>query len=234
MSTVLIIGGTSGLGLELAHVFACGYGKVFVTGRSMKNLLDGSTKQRENKNISFLSLCISKDSNVNDLNRLLSDLPKIDLLIYAAGFRQRAPIDELSDNDIETMTQVGLTVPALLLRRILSRQDDLPGFIAITSTSQYVPRLEEPVYAATKAGLSMLARSVALDERVGKVLIAAPAGMKTPFWDGHVCDMSTFLDPARVAMYIFNIYTDLCRNDKKCQSVKILREPERIEFVEER
>lgn len=233
MSTALIIGGTSGLGLELAHIFACTYDRVFVTGRSMKNLLDNSTKRRGNKNISFRSSCITKDSNVNDLNRLLSDLPKIDLLIYAAGFRQRAPIDELSDDDIATMAQVGLTFPALLLRRILSRQDDLPGFIAITSTSEYVPRREEPVYAATKAGLGMLARSVALDERVGKVLIAAPAGMKTPFWDGHVCDMSTFLDPARVAMYIFNIYADLYRSDAKCQSVKILRQPERVEFVEQ-
>jgi NAD(P)-dependent dehydrogenase (short-subunit alcohol dehydrogenase family) len=240
MSTALIIGGTSGLGLELAHLYRSTYDQVFVTGRSVDRLLADwrfvdacyPKDHRGYLKVGFHYLPISNSSRSSDpISALLSDLPKIDLLIYAAGVQQRALIDKISEHDIELMTQIGLSFPARLLHHLLRKQKNLPGFIAITSTSEHIPRREEPVYAAVKAGLGMLARSVALDERVGKVLITAPAGMNTPFWDGR-SDVSTFLDPAWVAGNIFNIYADLYRSDAKCRSVKILRQPERIEFVE--
>src|SRR3989344_3159537 len=97
------------------------------------------------------------------------------------------------------MLHVGLTAPVTILNRILKNQKSLPGFIAITSTSQWTPRLLEPVYTAVKAGLGMFANSLSLDERVGKTMVAAPAGMKTNFWATTDKDISDMLDPEWVA-----------------------------------
>ncbi len=223
--TVLIVGGTSGLGLELAQLLQNeATNNVYVTGR----------KKSANQKLSFIYFDIDGTSKemVSKIDTILSELPEeIDLLIYAAGFCQNGNIKDLSDLDIMTMINVGLLVPALLINRILKHQKKLSGFIAITSTSQWIPRVYEPVYTAVKAGLGMLAHSLSLDPQIGKVLVAAPAGMKTNFWTKVKRDTRTMLDPVWVAKQIQQLYVE---NEFKYKYARILRDPQRVEIVEKR
>lgn len=217
----LIVGGSSGLGIEVADLLGRDNYHVYITGRRKP--------KKENFSFLFLNLNVTLSLEWN-LDKLMAHVPRIDLLIYAAGFYQEGKISDLSDPDIIDMTTVGLLAPAMLLQRILQKQDSLPGFIAITSTSQWTPRLLEPVYTAVKAGLGMLANSVSLDERIGKVLVAGPAGMSTRFWEHSPRDMSTMLDPKWVARQILDYYAQ----DFRYQFIRILREPARVEVVETR
>lgn len=118
----------------------------------------------------------------------------------------------------------------MIFFEVLNHQKYLPGLIAVTSTSQWTPRLREPVYTAVKAGLGMFANSVSLDPAIGKTLVAAPAGMKTPFWKGTDKDTSDMLDPAWVADQILNLYND----DFKYKYARIMRGPSRVEIMEKR
>ncbi len=216
----LIIGGSSGLGLELGLLLSKTH-HVIVTGR----------RDPENANVEFISLDLSKiDQLPKSLDRLVYDLPEIDVLIYAAGFYQEGNISDVSDDGILEMTSVGFVAPAMLLQRIMKKQDTLANFIAITSTSQWTPRLLEPIYNGTKAGLGMLGNSVSLDERIGKVMVAGPAGMATRFWEKSPRDMTTMLDPKWVAEQISDQYTE----EFKYKFIKILRGPARVEVVEKR
>lgn len=217
---MLIVGGSSGLGLELALIFSPTY-NVIITGR----------KNPKNEKVTFQRLDLSARSRfLNDIDRLVVELPLIDFLIYAAGFCQEGKISELSDKDIADMVNVGLLAPAILLQRLLKKQGNLPGFVAITSTSQWTPRLLEPIYTAVKAGLGMLANSVSLDERIGKVLVAAPAGMKTPFWENSQRDTRDMLDPKWVAKQIISQYS----GNFKYKFARILRGPARVKIIETR
>lgn len=146
------------------------------------------------------------------------------------GFYQEGNISDVSDEDIANMTNVGLLAPAMLLQRILKKQDKLAGFIAVTSTSQWTPRLLEPIYTAVKSGLGMLANSVSLDERIDRVLVAGPAGMNTRFWENSPRDMSTMLDPKWVAEQVLDQYS----GDFKYKLARILRGPARVEVIETR
>jgi len=209
----LIIGGSSGLGLELG-LFLAEYCNVFVTGR----------KDPQKKQLHFIPLEIKKSHLLSsDLDRVLTRVGAVELLIYAAGFHQDGAISDLEDSDIIAMINVKLTAPAMLLQKILRKQKKLSGFIAITSTSQLTPRLREPVYAAASAGLGMLARSVSLDKRVVKTLVAAPAGMKTNFWKGKT-RKGVLLEPRWVAERIIDLY----KMKFAFKQVLILREPPRI------
>ena len=145
------------------------------------------------------------------------------------GFYQEGSIRQLSDEDIKKMMNVGLVTPTLILNRILNRQERLPGFIAITSTSQWTPRIDEPIYTAVKAGLGMFAHSLSLDPQVGKVLVAGPAGMKTNFWVDAEKDTSTMLEPKWVAEQICHLYFE---DEFKYNCARILREPSRIKILE--
>ncbi|MBI2329988.1 SDR family NAD(P)-dependent oxidoreductase [Candidatus Daviesbacteria bacterium] len=222
--TALVIGGTSGLGLELATLLHSknNFG-VYVTGR----------EKPENEQIKFIHLNIGPDTNLlpSRINNIISDLPQTDLLVYAAGFYQEGSMKQLTDEDITKMVNVGLVAPMLILNRILNRQNKLPGVMAITSTSQWTPRIDEPIYTAVKAGFGMFANSLSLDPQVGKVLVAGPAGMKTNFWLETEKDTSNMLEPAWVAKQIYQLYFE---DNFKYKCVRILREPPRIEILENR
>ncbi len=219
---ILIVGGTSGLGLALARLFAKENNTVFITGRS----------NPQEKNIRFFSLDIG--SNVDklsaDLDSLIGEVGPVNLLVYAAGFEEKGTIGELEDSSIRKMANVGFLAPAMLLQRILRKQGVLNGFIAITSTSQWIPRLREPIYTGVKAGIAMLANSFSLDERVGKVLVVGPSGMSTGFWRNNPRDMSILLDPRWVAEQTIL----MCQGDFRYKLVRILRDPPRIEELETR
>lgn len=219
----LIIGGTSGLGLSLAKKLAKDY-EVHVTGR--RKLTDSS--------LHVHPLDLSDSSGLDGrISKLVAELPNIDLLIYAAGYFQDGTVTDLSVEQVDEMLNVGLVAAIYVSREILRKQDSLPEFVAITSTSQWTPRLKEPVYTAVKSGLGAYANSLSLDPRVGKVLVAGPAGMATNFWEGTAKkehNTSLMLDPDWVADAI----QDLREGQFSYKFARILREPARVEVQETR
>lgn len=217
---ILIVGGSSGLGLDLArHYVGMGH-TVCITGRHDPGLA-GSTYIELNMESGSCNL-------ISNIDNLLEKFTAVNTLIYSAGFSQRAHIDELSDANLLQMTNVGLVAPMLLVQRLKNNLDTPLKVMLITSSSQYTPREMEPVYCATKAGLGMLGASLALDKTIGKVLVVAPSGMKSTFWRDSVVDVSGMLETHWVAEKI----VELSSGKFKYKFAKILRNPERV-VVEE-
>lgn len=216
---VLIVGGTSGLGLALATIFRQNGNEVFVAGRTDPKF----------DSLIYIDLDIGPDPILlgEGIDRVVEKAGFIDLLVYASGSSPIGAIDTLHDDGIDTLVNIGLTAPAKFLQRILQRQKSLSGLIVITSTSQWIPRMEEPVYAATKAGLSMLAASVSLDPRIEKTLVVGPTGMDTKMQVGRKYK-GILLDPSWVATQILEWY----KTDFKYQLIRILRDPPRVETLE--
>ena len=217
---ILVVGGSSGLGLDLArHYVRMGH-TVCITGRHDPGLA-GST---------YIELDIEGDSRnlTSNIDRLLEKFSAVNTLIYSAGYCQRAHIDELSDTNIMQMANVGLVAPMLLVQRLKNNLDTPLKVMLITSSSQYTPREMESVYCATKAGLGMLGASLVLDKKIGKVLVVAPSGMKSTFWRESDIDVSGMLETHWVAEKI----VELSSGKFKYKFAKILRNPERV-VVEE-
>lgn len=222
IKNILIVGGSSGLGLELAKQYSELGHHVFITGR----------KDPKVKNIKFYNFDISSDSQklISNVEKLILQVPSINTLIYAAGFYQDGTIDKISDTQILEMVNIGLTAPALLIQRLKNNPFKPLKIMLITSSSQYTPREKEPLYTMVKAGLGMLGNSLSLDPEIGKVLVAAPSGMQTPFWVGTDKDTSEMLDPKWVAQQIIELSSGLF----KYKYAKILKGPSRVETVEQR
>ncbi len=217
----LVVGGSSGLGLSLAKKLAVSGYDVFVTGR----------RDPKQENVRFVSLDLSQSKELLPrVQEALSGLPTISLLIYAAGFYQEGTITDLTDEQIHEMLNVGLIAALYISREVLLKQGELDGFIAITSTSQWIPRLLEPVYTAVKAGLGAFANSLSLDPRVKKTLVVGPAGMTTRFWENTNKDTSDMLDPHWVAGQVLTLF----EGQFSYKYAHILRDPARIELQETR
>lgn len=216
----LIMGGGSGLGLELGMLLKKNY-KVFVTGRK-------NTPQ--DTELHFMLFTVDhSDKFFRQIEKIISQVKPIDLFIYAVGFYQNGTITDLNGHNIQQTINTGIIAPAIFLQKILQKQKQLKGFIAISSTSGQTPRLREPIYAASKAGLNMLADSIALDKRVAKTLLVSPAGMDTNFWRGKK-RKGRLLDPKWVAEKIIKEF----QKKFSYKHMLILREPPRVKILEKR
>lgn len=219
--TTLIVGGSSGLGLAMAKEFADNRDKVIVTGRHNPKVTF----------VEFKKLDLAQSKLPPAIESFVAVQPKIDRLIYAAGFYQEGRVTDLSSEQIESMVQVAGTGLIYFVRALLKKQGKLTELITITSTSQWTPRQKEPIYNFAKAGIGHFSNAIAEDGRVEHVLVAAPSGMRTEFWDGvEHAEWDKFLDKEWVAQQIVK-----ARKGKyKYKFIKILREPARVEIAETR
>jgi len=217
---ILIIGGTSGVGLELARRYTLDGHNVCITGRKNPNL----------QGVTYQELAIGRDPTrlAKDIDRVLHRFENVNTLVYAAGFLQRGHIDELSDDDLGAMLNVGLLAPMMLIQRLKNRSVTPLKIMLVTSSSQYTPREHEPAYCATKSAMGMLGASLVRDQGLGKVLVVAPSGIRTSFWKGTEEDTKTMLDPSWVSGQII----ELSSGSFKYKFAKILRDPARVEIVE--
>jgi len=214
----LIVGGTAGLGLELAKKLQPIYQTVHIVGRT----------DPEVESLTFKQMDLHSATIIEDIDTYIKDIPTIDLLVHAPGFYQEGTVTDLSTDEINQMVNVCLMSAVWFTRSILGKQLSLPAFVAVTSTSQYTPRLLEPIYTIAKAGLGAYANSLSLDKRVCKTLVAGPAGMKTKFHEGREVNMSTYLDPQWVASEII----ELLDGEYSYKYARILREPAHSEIKE--
>ena len=219
MSRTVIIGGSSGLGLELARREVTSTAEVHVTGR----------RDSGERHVQFHKLVLNGPGLPKTFAKFFAKVGHVDKLIFSAGFFQSGKLDELSESAIEAMVDVGARALIYAVREVLRTQPALAELVVITSTAQFVPRVDEPVYNFVKAGAGHFGRAMADDPRIKKVLVAAPAGMRTAFWRATSRDdLAAFLDPIWVADQIATAE----KGSYRYRFIKLLRQPARVEEVE--
>lgn len=194
----LVVGGSDGLGLEIARLLTKAGFLVFVTGR-------GRSIPSE-ESIQFIKFDVSGDTNKlpEQIDTVLTAVgTPVDVFVYSAGFTQIGTITEIIFAEMVHMINVGILAQGLFTQEILLRQHNLPALITIGSTSQSIPRVLEPFYAASKAGAAMLTWSVSLEkEKVGRGLVVEVSGMQTKMQRERGIDTSELLRPVDVAKAI--------------------------------
>lgn len=216
----LIIGGSSGLGLELARLLQKD-GDVTITGRTDPKV----------KGLEFVQFDLAAPDLPGRLEAFVQGLPEVNLLVYAAGYYQEGRVTDLSEDQIEEMLDVGARGLIYAVRAVLQKQGALDTLLVITSSSQWTPRKLEPIYNFVKAGEGHFANAMAEDGRIGKVLVDGQFGMQTGFWRGRKHpDWDKMLDPKWAAeQLVEQLKPDYCY-----RFVKIHRDPPKVEVVETR
>lgn len=183
--SVLLTGGSAGIGREIARQLKAKGAKVLLTGRDPARLAAMAAEGFET-----LAADLSSAAGVDALVAALGERP-VDILINNAGqltdhdFRKGAPDADAADEGI----YANLTAPIRLITALVPRLRDRPqaAIVNVTSGLAIAPAARQPVYCATKAGLRSY--TLALREQLKRtkvqVIEALPPVVDTQMNDGN-------------------------------------------------
>ena len=186
--TVLITGGSSGIGFEMAKRMAALRAKVVVCGRSEEKLREAKRLAPE---LSILRCDVAAAEDRRTLlNGIVARFGRLDLLVNNAGIGMRYLMEKTGDLEARVVEEwrTNFLAPLLLSQEFLPLLEKNSGMVAnVGSGLAYVPLSVEPSYCASKAALHSMTRSMRLrySKRGVKVAEIFYPAVDTPFQRGH-------------------------------------------------
>ncbi len=155
--SVLITGGGTGVGADLARGFAGQGAAVVIAGRRAEPL---EAVAQEAQNIRALQADVTQEA---DVQALFQAAGPVDIVIANAGAASSAPLTRTSLQDWNAMLAVNLTGVFLTLRQGLTQMSSWGRLISIASTAGLKGYPYVAPYVAGKHGVVGLTRALALE-----------------------------------------------------------------------
>jgi uncharacterized oxidoreductase len=201
-NTILVTGGGSGIGLELAKAFHARGNQVIIAGRR-KEILEQAVAGTPGMH--SMELDIQDASAINTLAAYMEgDFPALNVVIHAAGIMRAEQIVDGKLADAEATIATNLLGPIRLtaaLMPLLQRQADAT-IMTVSSGLAFVPLVAAPTYCATKAAIHSYTQSlrVQLKGTPVKVMELIPPYVQTELMfpgqatDPHAMPLREFID----------------------------------------
>jgi len=190
----LVTGASRGIGFATAEALSRAGLDLVVTSTMKGGTSEVARRVRDNgrKVLEVVWEASSRESSDALVAKAIAEFGRVDVLVNNAGIVVRRPFEKLSDDDFDLVLKVNLSGPFYLARRLL------PGMIRrgygrIINVSSISATLGSPKavgYAASKAGLEALTRSLAEELRGSGVFVAAvsPGSVDTDMLKGSGFD----------------------------------------------
>ena len=178
---VVIIGGTSGMGLATAKMLIDGGARVLVTGRSKAGL------ESAQKELGKDALVVSSDArSLTEIDALASrvkaEFDTFDLLFVNAGFSIRAPLENITEAIYDEMFNLNAKGPYFAVQKLTPLMNRGGAVVFTTSVANVKGMPGIAPYGAAKAALRSFARMLAVEllPREIRVNAVTPGPIDTP------------------------------------------------------
>lgn len=179
----LVTGGSSGIGLATARLLHAHGASVVVVGRSADKLAAAVAEIGPRAS----SLCADV-SRVADIDRVMAEVGashgRIDIVLANAGTSHCPSLAQTDETAFNAIVDVNFKGVFFTVARALPWLSEGASLILVGSAAAEMGRLGDPLYAATKAAVRSLARTLANDEDLAarriRCNVLSPGPVKTP------------------------------------------------------
>lgn len=182
-NTILITGGTSGIGFEFIKQLSELDNIIIVTGRDLQKL---ERAKQTFPNIHTIQSDVSDSKTIVELyEQVTKQFPDLNILINNAGIMKKINLQDTTGSlsDLTQEMEINLNGPIRMVRQFLPhlKTRSEAAIINVTSALAFVPLPIFPVYCATKAGLHSYTLSLRAQLKNTKVKVfeLAPPATKT-------------------------------------------------------
>ena len=194
--TVIITGGSEGVGAATARLFAEAGANLMLVARGKKKLEAIADDLRDKTRVEIFAMDVSDvDACVDVFKKAQFEFGSVNILVNNAGYHARGLVEEVAADELARMVDVNLRSPIILSRMALPYLREA-GEGAIINVGSLAGRVVYPgasVYSATKSGLRLFTLGMAEELRgTGiKVGLVSPGPVSTGF---IMDDMDTVSD----------------------------------------
>lgn len=182
--TILITGGTSGIGLAFAkHLRNLG-ANIIITGRDIEKL---ESIEEQMPGINTIVCNLSQERDLLNLSESIShNHSDLSMIINCAGIMKHMRLNDPTLTISELTSEIDVNLSSIIkLNQLflpLLKKQETAAIINITSGLAFVPFLPSPIYSAAKAGLHAYTKLLRLELQNTsiKVFEIAPPSTNTP------------------------------------------------------
>jgi uncharacterized oxidoreductase len=205
-NTILITGGTSGIGLELATQLVALDNMVIVTGRS-KSGLDAAKEQLPS--VHPIQSDAGDPVAISTLySDVVRDFPGLNVLINNAGIMRKINLHKFA-SDLRGLTheiEINLNGPIMMAVQFLPqlKMQKKAAIVNVSSGLAFVPLAISPVYCAAKAAIHSFTQSLRLQLKHTNVSVfeVAPPLTETSLFQGDMSMSDINVKPMKVTALV--------------------------------
>ena len=224
--TVIITGGSEGVGRAAARLFAEAGANLMLVARGKKKLEAVAEELRDKTRVEIFAMDVSDgEACVDVFKKAKFEFGRVDVLVNNAGHHARGAVEAVDANELARMVDVNLRAPIVLSRIALPYLREAPegAIINVGSVGGLTPVPGSATYACTKAGLRSFTLALAEELRGSKVKVAlvSPGPVNTSFIMADMDQVSdiTFSQPMSTAEDVAQTILDLCGNNIREQTM---------------
>jgi NAD(P)-dependent dehydrogenase (short-subunit alcohol dehydrogenase family) len=188
--TAVITGGTEGIGLATAKLFAKEGAYVFITGRRQKEL--DEAVEAIGSNVSGVQGDVSKLADLDGLYQTISKLKgRIDIVFANAGMGEFVPFGAATEDHFDKLFSVNVKGTFFTIQKALPLLKDGGSIILNGSVASVKGTAGFGVYAATKAAIRSFVRTWTTDlkDRHIRSNVISPGPINTPLLNRQSADV---------------------------------------------
>ncbi len=218
--TVIITGGSEGVGAATARLFADAGANLMLVARNKKNLEAVAEELRDKTKVEIFAMDVTDaDACIDVFKKSQFEFGRVDILVNNAGYHARGMVEDVEAAELARVVDVNLRAPIMLSRIALPylRESGEGAIINVGSLAGRTPVPGAATYAATKAGLRAFTLALAEELRSSKIKIGlvSPGPIDTAFIMSDMNKVSdiTFSQPMSTAEDVAQTILDLCGNN---------------------
>ncbi len=213
--TVIVTGGGSGIGLEVAKRFVDAGANVVINGRDEAKLVAAAAAiDASGERVAFIAADVAKPETAKAVvQKAIDAFGGVDILVNNAGVFEPKPFLELTEGDYDRFLDIILKGKFFMAQEAAKAMQRRGGGAIVQTGSmwalQAIGATPSAAYSAANAGVHQLVKNLAIELADDKIRInaVAPAVVETPVYGTFMSD-----EQVEETLPSFNAFHPLGRN----------------------